>query len=485
MTNFTIGDFNPLFVSSVTTPTSWPHVSFTAVPQLPHLFYASPIGGAGNPTFRAIDASDLPGSSGTVTSFSSGDLSPLFTTSVANPTTTPALSFSLNSQSANVVFAGPASGGAGAPTFRSLVAADIPGVGGFTNSIEIAMTNLVSYSNGTNFALDFNWPAQTIQATGDIVFNYSTNLSLSSTSRVATVYVPPSPLLRKVFFSSSATNWQTSPYKISAIPTGYGARLNFQCFGLGDSNITCNAFISATLCTSNTTASFCPTNIGGVKLWLDASTGVYYDEFLTIPAFDGAKIRGWKDISGFTLGVTNGATDAQLFYRGPSSAPNNIPCINVLPGTTWLDSPTLSSIPQPMWVFIMFYGRGGDNAQVDAPGSSTRIACFCSETSKNICQLYCTGASNIHFTPGDQVSWRLFTFGANGASSVIRTNGVQAVTGNPGNASITGFRVAADFNNTASISDNYIAEIVVCQSNLTSLQVTNFENYFLTKYGRW
>ena len=69
-------------------------------------------------------------SGGTVTSFSAGTLSPLFTTSVATSTTTPALSFILNTQSANVVFAGPTSGGALAPTFRALVAADIPSLSG-------------------------------------------------------------------------------------------------------------------------------------------------------------------------------------------------------------------------------------------------------------------------------------------------------------------------------------------------------------------
>ena len=66
------------------------------------------------------------GGGGTVTSFSAGNLSPLFTTNVATATTTPALTFTLDNQTANTVFAGPASGGAAAPTFRALVAADIP-----------------------------------------------------------------------------------------------------------------------------------------------------------------------------------------------------------------------------------------------------------------------------------------------------------------------------------------------------------------------
>lgn len=69
---------------------------------------------------------DITVGAGTVTSFSAGDLSPLFTTTEATATTTPALSFTLVNQTANLVYAGPGSGGAAAPAFRSLVAGDIP-----------------------------------------------------------------------------------------------------------------------------------------------------------------------------------------------------------------------------------------------------------------------------------------------------------------------------------------------------------------------
>ena len=63
-----------------------------------------------------------------VTSFSSGNLSPLFTTSVATSTTTPALSFTAVNQNANLVYAGPSSGASAAPTFRTLVSTDEPAI---------------------------------------------------------------------------------------------------------------------------------------------------------------------------------------------------------------------------------------------------------------------------------------------------------------------------------------------------------------------
>jgi hypothetical protein len=62
------------------------------------------------------------GGSGTVTSFSAGNLSPLFTTSVATATTTPALTFSLTNAGARTVF-GNNGGSAAAPSYFTLVLA--------------------------------------------------------------------------------------------------------------------------------------------------------------------------------------------------------------------------------------------------------------------------------------------------------------------------------------------------------------------------
>ncbi len=72
----------------------------------------------------------LPGQvgGGTVTSLTVGNLSPLFTAAVANATSTPSVTYSQIVQAANLIYAGPASGAAAAPTFRSLVAADLAAI---------------------------------------------------------------------------------------------------------------------------------------------------------------------------------------------------------------------------------------------------------------------------------------------------------------------------------------------------------------------
>lgn len=90
------------------------------------------------------------GGSGTVTSFSAGDLSPLFTTSEATATTTPALTFALVNQNANIVYAGPTSGGAAAPTFRSLVAADIPSLSAVYQPLDATLTAFAALTIAAN-----------------------------------------------------------------------------------------------------------------------------------------------------------------------------------------------------------------------------------------------------------------------------------------------------------------------------------------------
>lgn len=96
---------------------SGPNGSFTALP----LPIAS--GGTGASTLAGAQANlgiGAGGGSGTVTSFSAGTLSPLFTTSVATSTVTPALSFTLSTAVANTLF-GNCTGSTATPSFATFL----------------------------------------------------------------------------------------------------------------------------------------------------------------------------------------------------------------------------------------------------------------------------------------------------------------------------------------------------------------------------
>jgi hypothetical protein len=100
--------------------------------QSANVVLAGPVsGGAASPTFRSLVAADIP-SLDYVTSVAVSIAVPgILTESVAgSPITgsgTAAITIGLATQSENTVWAGPTSGSAAQPTFRSLVAADIPG----------------------------------------------------------------------------------------------------------------------------------------------------------------------------------------------------------------------------------------------------------------------------------------------------------------------------------------------------------------------
>lgn len=60
VTNTSVGNFSPLFNASVATSTTTPAVTYAAISQGQNLLYASPNGGSGNPTFRALASGDFP-----------------------------------------------------------------------------------------------------------------------------------------------------------------------------------------------------------------------------------------------------------------------------------------------------------------------------------------------------------------------------------------------------------------------------------------
>ena len=95
-------------------------------PQAAGLFLASPAGAAGAPTFRAIELTDLPGGFGTGSVTSVGLTMPSGFSVAGSPVTTSGtLAVTLASQSASLVLASP-TGSAGVPTFRAIVAGDLP-----------------------------------------------------------------------------------------------------------------------------------------------------------------------------------------------------------------------------------------------------------------------------------------------------------------------------------------------------------------------
>lgn len=122
---------------------------------------------------------NIPGSSygtGTVTSVGLS-LPAIFTVSGSPVTTTGTLSAVLASQTANYFFAAP-DGLAGAPTFRAIVAADVPTLNQNTTGTADNVTGIVAVANGgtgqTTASAAFN-ALSPITSTGDLIIGNGTN----------------------------------------------------------------------------------------------------------------------------------------------------------------------------------------------------------------------------------------------------------------------------------------------------------------------
>jgi hypothetical protein len=116
---------------------------------------------SGNVSISTIDPANV----GTVTSVALS-LPAIFNVSGSPVTTSGTLTGALANQNANTIFAGPTTGGAAAPTFRALVAADIPNLDaakittgvlpiarGGTNGTATPTSGGIAYGNGTAYAV--------------------------------------------------------------------------------------------------------------------------------------------------------------------------------------------------------------------------------------------------------------------------------------------------------------------------------------------
>jgi len=99
----------------------------TLTTQAANSLFAGPISGVGaTPTFRALTTADIAGLGvGTVTSVGM-TVPSILSVTPSTITTSGSFALSLTTESANQIFAGPSSGSAATPTFRSLTSADIP-----------------------------------------------------------------------------------------------------------------------------------------------------------------------------------------------------------------------------------------------------------------------------------------------------------------------------------------------------------------------
>ena len=156
--------------------------------------FAGPSSGSpAAPSFRALTTADIAGlSSGTVSSVALA-LPSIMTVSGSPVTSTGTLTGTLTTQAVNAIFAGPSSGAAAAPTFRSLTTADIPTLNQNTTGTAANVTGIVAVANGgtgqATASAAFN-ALSPVTTTGDLIIgngtNSATRLGIGANSYVLT-----------------------------------------------------------------------------------------------------------------------------------------------------------------------------------------------------------------------------------------------------------------------------------------------------------
>jgi hypothetical protein len=247
VTNFTAGTLSPLFTTSVATSTTTPALTFSLTNAAGGTVFGNNTTSSAAPAYTIAPVLGIPGTSTGTIALASSTASGLYTITAPANAATPTLTLPTTSnvlagqiagdgtifasslvvasaagtitlptpqnQTANTVFAGPTSGGAAAPTFRALVAADIPSgtviwnnIGNATGALTLANANFATTFNQTS-AVNWTWANTSAASSGSAaLISTGTMVSGSGSSASVTISTVGATLLVAVLMDFSASN---------------------------------------------------------------------------------------------------------------------------------------------------------------------------------------------------------------------------------------------------------------------------------------
>ena len=225
--------------------------------------------------------------------------------------------------------------------------------------------------------------------------------------------------------------------------------------------------------------AFSPSDVAGLTLWLDASqiTGVA----------DGGTLATWPDMSGNGYNATQATVaDQPTYYKSTAGKTvNGLPAVWYPASTEFMQTGAFVSALTVGTIFLV--GR--------APYPSAATINLCSGISSgSVWAIFTYGSTSpwslwegasvlASGTVNDGAMHQLTGLFAGTASTALRLDGAQIVSGTAGSGSLTGFTIGADWNGAADVTPDFMAEALVYNAVLSAADVASVESYLHQKWA--
>jgi lysophospholipase L1-like esterase len=227
--------------------------------------------------------------------------------------------------------------------------------------------------------------------------------------------------------------------------------------------------------------TFDPSQISGLKLWLDASVGVTKDG--STPAVDGDTVKQWNDRSSGGYNATQSTTSSRPTYK--TNIMNGNPVLRFAGASNIVTTSFLDASFNTSFTFFIV------KTKISSP-----IKC---DTGNNVFTWFSAGANDsLYANMGNLSPTSLIipkngtqaitnptieTYRYNGVQSLIRFNGISKVGSATGNLGLSGSLTIGSLSDNTYYYDGDIAEIIIYNSVLSGIQIDQVESYLMTKYA--
>lgn len=223
-------------------------------------------------------------------------------------------------------------------------------------------------------------------------------------------------------------------------------------------------------------AAFSPTDIAGLKQWLDASQIAGLN--------DGDAVATWSDLSGNAYNATQGTASRRPLYK--TNIKNGRPCVlsdgvdDALysavvcsqPFTFYAVAKQINTPPGADVGFLTDGDSGGTRRNVmtfgDAGPNQTKLSIF-------------NGAGPLFSTSALTTVWCVIAWVQNGASTKVYVNGVEEISGNSGTDAINGMTLMNRYTLDYAL-DGYVGEVALYEGAHGTTDRQTMEQYL---NGRW